>query len=823
MAEVASAYVSLIPSFRGGKSAISQELGGPLDAAGKDGGKRFGGGMRAGIAGIATKVFAPLAAAAGGVALGGFLKGAVQEASGLGESVNALNVVFGDASKGVQDLGKAAAGNLGLSNLDFNNLAVQFSNFAKNIAGEGGDVVGTIESISGRAADFASVMNLDVAEAATLFQSGLAGETEPLRRFGIDLSAAAVEAYALENGIAASAGSMTEAEKVQARYGLLMESTAQTQGDFANTSDSLANQQRILGASWDNITAKIGSAFLPVVTGAVSFLNASFMPVIERAATGLQGLSALIFEGDFTGALRDAFGWEEDSGIVAGILDIRSAFESGGLLGAAQEAFGALVDWLSNGGVTTIATALVEGRERLFDAAMQIFPALVDAAVTVLPGLVTFLTGTMIPGIVSLVVTSAPMLLTAAVELFSSLIEGIAQALPMVVGALAGLLPVVVGSLLGMIPTLLPIALSLFTTLVTAVTTVLPTLITTLIGMLPTLITTILGMLPGILDAAINLFLALVTAVLNVLPQLITTLLGTLLPQLLTTVLGMLPQLLTTAIDLFLALLDAVLLVLPQLIELLIGTVLPTLLTTVLAMLPELLVAAVTVFMALVQGVIRVLPQLVGFLIGTLIPTVIRSVGQLAGKLLPEGRKALEGLGDGIERAWPVVRDWFGRLPGMIVSALGNVGRWLFDSGKSIIQGLIDGIKNMAGKVSDAVGDALSAARDLLPFSPAKKGPFSGKGWTLYSGRSIVEALADGIADERGTLVSATERTMAAARASLGGGISAGLRADVDAVGNAGIARGGGITQNVYPAPGLSEQQIADYAARRLGKELMIG
>ena len=819
MAEVASAYVALLPSFRGGKSAISKELGGPLDAAGQDGGKRFGGGMRAGIAGIATKVFAPLAAAAGGVALGGFLKGAIEEASGLTESINALDVVFGEASGGAQELGKAASGALGLSNLDFNNLAVQFSNFAKNIAGEGGDVTGTLESITTRAADFASVMNLDVAEAATLFQSGLAGETEPLRRFGIDLSAAAVEAYALENGIASSAGSMTEAEKVQARYGLLMQSTAQTAGDFANTSGSLANQQRILGASWSNITATLGAAFLPMVSSVVSFINERVMPTLATFAGGVQGLSALIFEGDFTGALTEAFGWEEDSGIVGGILDIREAFQSGGLLEAAQAAFGALVDWLSSGGVTTIATALVDGRERLFDAAMQIFPALVDAAVTVLPGLVTFLTGTLIPGIVTLVVTSAPMLLAAAVELFSSLIEGIAEVLPTVVDALAGLLPVVVGSLLGMIPTLLPIALDLFTTLVTAVTTVLPALITTLIGMLPTLVTTILGMLPGILQAGIGLFLSLVTAVLDVLPHLITTLLGVLLPQLLTTILTMLPELLTTAIDLFLALLDAVLEVLPQLIELLIGTVLPTLLTTVLGMLPELLVAAVTVFMALLTGIIRVLPQLVGFLIGTLIPTIVRSVGQLAGALLPEGRKALEGLGDGISRAWPAVRDWFGRLPQMVLSALGNVGRWLFESGKSIVQGLIDGIKNMAGGIGDAIGDALADARNLLPFSPAKEGPFSGKGWTLYSGRSIVQGLADGIADERSTLVAETQRTMAAARAGLGGGLRGSLRADVGAVG---YGAGSGVTQNIYPTPGMSEQQVADYAARRLGRELML-
>jgi len=92
--------------------------------------------------------------------------------------------------------------------------------------------------------------------------------------------------------------------------------------------------------------------------------------------------------------------------------------------------------------------------------------------------------------------------------------------------------------------------------------------------------------------------------------------------------------------------------------------------------------------------------------------------------------------------------EWVKSLPGKIISALGNVGKMLYNSGASIIQGLIDGIKSMVGRVTGAVGDLLSKARDLLPFSPAKEGPFSGKGWTLYSGRSIPQAFAQGVDDE---------------------------------------------------------------------------
>jgi len=287
VANIGFATLSIIPSFQGVGSKLSSGLAADLN--GDKVGRTLGTDIDKGLGRSASqwvktagKAVAGIGALAGGASLVGLFKGAITEASDLGESINALNVTYGDASKGVQGLGRASAKALGLSNAEFNGLAVRFSAFTKTIAGDGGDVVGTLEDLTGRASDFASVMNLDVAEAARLFQSGLAGETEPLRQFGIDLSAAAVEAHALEVGIADSSGEMTEAQKVQARYSLLMQQTAQTAGDFADTSDSLANSQRILSAQTDDLRAKLGAALLPAMEGLVSFGLNSVVPFVER-------------------------------------------------------------------------------------------------------------------------------------------------------------------------------------------------------------------------------------------------------------------------------------------------------------------------------------------------------------------------------------------------------------------------------------------------------------------------------------------------------------------------------------------------------------
>lgn len=277
MAEQAYAYVTLIPVAEGFQRGIAKELGG-VNNVGKKAGQQLGGGMKGSfgkaIGGIGAVVGGALAAAG----VGRFFSGAVDEASNLGESLNAVSVAYGDASEEVVKLGETAASRLGVSQTKFNEAAVRFSAFGERVVGEGGNVAGFVDDITTRATDFASVFNVDVAEALQVFQSGLSGEAEPLKRFGINLLDSEVQAYALREGLIGVGEQMTEDQKTQARYGLLMEETAKTQGDFANTSDGLANSQRILGANFDDMRAQIGGALVPVFAN----LTSSLVPVIEQ-------------------------------------------------------------------------------------------------------------------------------------------------------------------------------------------------------------------------------------------------------------------------------------------------------------------------------------------------------------------------------------------------------------------------------------------------------------------------------------------------------------------------------------------------------------
>lgn len=84
-------------------------------------------------------------------------------------------------------------------------------------------------------------------------------------------------------------------------------------------------------------------------------------------------------------------------------------------------------------------------------------------------------------------------------------------------------------------------------------------------------------------------------------------------------------------------------------------------------------------------------------------------------------------------------------IGGKIGAAIGDAGKWLFNSGKAIIQGLIDGISSMIHAATSAVGNVMGAIANFFPHSPAKEGPFSGKGWTLYSGAAMADGLAEGM------------------------------------------------------------------------------
>lgn len=252
---MATADLEIVVSARNEASKVLKDV--DRDAGGL--GKTLGD-----VSKIAGAFIAANAVAAGAQALTGFLGGSISAASDLGESLNAVDKIFGDSSGQILEWGESNATAFGLSQRAFNQMAVPLGASLRNTGLDMDTVATHTISLTERAADMASVFNTDVEEALTAIQAGLRGEADPLERFGVGLSAAKVEAHALAMTGKEVASSLTEQEKALARVDLIMLQTASAQGDFVQTSGEVANAARVQAAEQEELQAQIGEHLLPL-------------------------------------------------------------------------------------------------------------------------------------------------------------------------------------------------------------------------------------------------------------------------------------------------------------------------------------------------------------------------------------------------------------------------------------------------------------------------------------------------------------------------------------------------------------------------------
>lgn len=206
-----------------------------------------------------------------------FAKSGIAVASDLQEVQNVVDVTFGEQGAAVvEDFAKKAAGSFGMSELSAKKFTGTMGAMLKSMNLDDAAVQDMSLALTGLAGDMASFYNLDAEEAFSKLRSGLSGETEPLKQLGINMSVANLEAYALSQGINTAWKEMSAAEQATLRYQYIMQATADAQGDFARTSDSYANQQRILQLNMENLSASIGKKVLPIITQFSGLLNGLF-------------------------------------------------------------------------------------------------------------------------------------------------------------------------------------------------------------------------------------------------------------------------------------------------------------------------------------------------------------------------------------------------------------------------------------------------------------------------------------------------------------------------------------------------------------------
>lgn len=229
----------------------------------------------------------------------------INAASALEESMSKVEVVFGDSADAVVSFAETAATNIGISKQAALEAAGTYGNLfqAFGIGKQQSQEMST--SLVTLAADLASFNNATIDDALLALRSGLSGETEPLKRFGVALNDVRLKQEALNLGLYSGKGNLDIAAKSQAAFALIMRDTSLAQGDFARTSDGVANQQRIVAAQFADVRAELGMALIPAFKSLMGFVTDNVLPKLRElvAVLGKEGVGGAFkfVVGEFVG------------------------------------------------------------------------------------------------------------------------------------------------------------------------------------------------------------------------------------------------------------------------------------------------------------------------------------------------------------------------------------------------------------------------------------------------------------------------------------------------------------------------------------------
>lgn len=323
-------------------------------------GKKFGGVMskigKTGAAGVAIGLGVAAAAAVS------FGKSAVSAASDAQQSMGATETVFGKAADTIIRKSKRAATQVGLSANAYRENANLIGSLFANKGLKGNELAKQTDLVVRKGADLAATFGGTTKDAVEALSAAFKGEFDPIERYGISIKQSTIntEAASLAHkqygkDLKYLTAGQQNAIQRQATMNLLNQQSAKSTGAFARETDTLAHQQQVLGAKFENVKAKIGTALLPVVTQFVSWVSDKALPVLSRwgsVAADYLGPALQKFGGFLSGtvvpAVQKLGTWVGQTVVPAFQKMAQKAGESGGMLDTlktyAAIAFGLLRD-----------------------------------------------------------------------------------------------------------------------------------------------------------------------------------------------------------------------------------------------------------------------------------------------------------------------------------------------------------------------------------------------------------------------------------------------------------------------------------------------
>lgn len=265
-----------------------------------------------GITSMAKKAGAVLAGAFAVKQVVEFGRECINLGSDLAEVQNVVDVTFPKMKEQVNAFAKDAAKSFGLSETMAKQYAGAYGAMAKSFGFSEKQAYDMSTALTGLAGDVASFYNMSQDEAYTKLKSVFTGETETLKDLGVVMTQNALDSYAMANGYGKVTAKMSEQEKVALRYKFVQDQLSASAGDFLRTSDSWANQTRLLSLQFDALKASIGQGLINVFTPVLRVINS----VLAKLSTLASAFAEL------TGK---AFGKQDISGTADSMGDVADA------------------------------------------------------------------------------------------------------------------------------------------------------------------------------------------------------------------------------------------------------------------------------------------------------------------------------------------------------------------------------------------------------------------------------------------------------------------------------------------------------------------
>ncbi|CAM2078907.1 MAG: Phage-related protein [uncultured Clostridium sp.] len=266
------------------------------------------------MSGTFNKIGKMIAGAFAITAISRFTKECLDLGSDLQEVQNVVDVTFGSMSDKVNEFAQNAWKTVGLSETMAKQYMGNFGAMAKSMGFTVESAEKMAETLTNLSGDVASFYNITQDEAYTKLKSVFTGETETLKELGVVMTQENLNQYALANGYGKTTEKMNQQEKVALRLAYVTETLSAANGDFARTSNSWANQVRLLSLQFQSFKASIGQGLIAVLTPVINIINKIMAKLVQMANTFNSVLSAIGFNIS-SGSGGNSFFGESASGI----------------------------------------------------------------------------------------------------------------------------------------------------------------------------------------------------------------------------------------------------------------------------------------------------------------------------------------------------------------------------------------------------------------------------------------------------------------------------------------------------------------------------